>query len=148
DRVAHDAGRGEGSFEESLQSIRWLLAQGFEVSIARQSGGEEDAGQMEAAYRQLFREQGIPEQLAFTAFPDFGTPGSDDDSPEVTENCMAQYPTRESRAHFMCTYTRMLINTDNGVRVYACTLVDDDPDYDLGGSLRESLLPRIMLRHH
>ncbi|HVJ30152.1 MAG TPA: radical SAM protein, partial [Gammaproteobacteria bacterium] len=34
------------------------------------------------------------------------------------------------------------------LRVYACTLVDDDPGYDLGGTLPESMSKRIMLRHH
>ena len=34
------------------------------------------------------------------------------------------------------------------MRVYACTLVDDDSDYDLGGSLKASKNIRIMLKHH
>lgn len=34
------------------------------------------------------------------------------------------------------------------MRVYACTLVDDDPGYDLGGTLRDSLNQRIMMKHH
>ncbi len=48
----------------------------------------------------------------------------------------------------MCTYTRMLVKKGDEVRVYACTLVDDDPQYDLGGTLTESMDERIMLRHH
>ena len=34
------------------------------------------------------------------------------------------------------------------VRVYACTLVDDDDDYDLGADLDGSMDYRIMLGHH
>ena len=34
------------------------------------------------------------------------------------------------------------------MRVYACTLVDDDPDYDLGDSLAVTLGQRIRMRHH
>ena len=34
------------------------------------------------------------------------------------------------------------------MRVYACTLVDDDEDYDLGGSLAEADDRRVYLRHH
>lgn len=148
DPARHDAGRGEGSFAESLDGIRWLLDQGFEVSIARQMQADEDATKVEAAFHTIFRKHGIADTLAFTAFPDFGTPGTEDGSPEVTEACMEKYPDAESRAHFMCTYTRMLVKRGEQVRVYACTLVDDDPDYDLGGTLAESLQPRIMLRHH
>lgn len=143
----HDAGRGDGSFQESLQSIRWLHENGFKVSIARQSDPDEDLHQVEIRFREVFRKHDVPENLLFTSFPDLGTPGTENGSPEVTASCMEKYPTRESRAHFMCTYTRMLINTNAGVRVYACTLVDDDPDYDLGATLTESLGKRIMLRH-
>jgi len=41
-----------------------------------------------------------------------------------------------------------VVKKDGVVRVYACTLVDDDSDYDLGASLSESLKPRVMLGHH
>ncbi|MDG2315619.1 MAG: radical SAM protein, partial [Gammaproteobacteria bacterium] len=36
----------------------------------------------------------------------------------------------------------------NKMRVYACTLVDDDKSYDLGHNLKESMKKRIMMRHH
>lgn len=148
DQAKHDEGRGEGSFVESLAGIRFLREQGFSVSIARQMSDDEDAGAVEETFYSIFREHGIDERLPFTVFPDFGLPGSEDGSPEVTENCMLKYPTEQSQEHFMCTYTRMLVKRDDQVRVFACTLVDDDPDYDLGATLRESLEPRIMFRHH
>jgi molybdenum cofactor biosynthesis enzyme MoaA len=148
DQARHDVDRGEGSFDKALEGIRWMVDQGFEVSIARQTDENENAADVEAAFRGIFRNWGIPETLAFTAFPDLGTPGSEDGSPEITENCMEKYPTKEARSHFMCTYTRMLVKRDDQVRVYACTLVDDDPQYDLGGTLAESMDERIMLRHH
>jgi hypothetical protein len=34
------------------------------------------------------------------------------------------------------------------MRVYACTLVDDDERYDLGSNLRAAMGQRIMLAHH
>ncbi len=148
DAVRHDQGRGDGSFAKALDGIRWLHEQGFVVSIARQTDPGETPAEVENGFRAIFRNHGIPDSLAFTSFPDLGTPGSEDGSPEITETCMEKYPTRESRAHFMCTYTRMLVKKGDRVRVYACTLVDDDPQYDLGGSLRESMSQRIMLRHH
>jgi len=148
DAARHDAGRGEGSFGQSVEGIRWLVDHGFDVSIARQMIPGEDEQAVEAIFADVFRSHGIDKKFAFTAFPDFGTPGTEDGSPEVTETCMEKYPTEESRAHFMCTYTRMLVKQDDQVRVYACTLVDDDPDYDLGATLRESLSTRVMLRHH
>lgn len=148
DAARHDIDRGQGSFDKALQGIRWLVDNGFEVSIARQMDEDEDAEQVEQAFRRIFRDHGIPEDLAFTAFPDFGTPGSEDGSPEITETCMQKYPSQESRSHFMCSSTRMLVKRGDAVRVYACTLVDDDPDYDLGATLKDSMDTRVMLRHH
>lgn len=148
DPAKHDAGRGEGSFAESLQGIKLLRDQGFKVSIARQLTPGEEELEVKEAFYSIFRENGINERLPFTVFPDFGLPGTDDGSPEVTENCMLKYPTAQSRTDFMCSYTRMLVKRGDQVRVFACTLVDDDPDYDLGASLVESLKPKIMLRHH
>ncbi|EPC00337.1 hypothetical protein L861_07515 [Litchfieldella anticariensis FP35 = DSM 16096] len=144
----HDRDRGEGSFAKALEGIRWLHDNDFEVSIARQMDPNEDSDTVENAFRHIFRTNGLPANLAFTAFPDFGPPGSEDDTPEITETCMEKYPTAESQAHFMCSYSRMLVKQNGQVRVYACTLVDDDPDYGATTSLRESLETRMMLRHH
>jgi MoaA/NifB/PqqE/SkfB family radical SAM enzyme len=148
DAQRHDLDRGPGSFDKALEGIRWLHDNGFEVSVARQMDPEEDSDLVEARFREIFRAEGIPENLAFTAFPDFGAPGSEDQTPEVTETCMTKYPTAQSRAHFMCSYSRMLVKENGQVKVYACTLVDDDPDYGTTGSLRNSLDTRVMLRHH
>ena len=61
---------------------------------------------------------------------------------------MTRYHTEESRSAFMCSYSKLVLKRDGRVRVYACTLVDDDEDYDLGGTLAESMVPRVMLKHH
>jgi hypothetical protein len=42
----------------------------------------------------------------------------------------------------------MIVKRNGRMRVYACTLVDDDEDYDLGSSLMESMRVRVMLKHH
>lgn len=148
DPQRHDQSRGQGSFAKALEGIGWLLEQGFRVSIARQASPGENPADTEDRFRAIFREHGIAEGLAFTAFPDLGVPGSEDGSPEITEACMEKYPTPESRSHFMCSYTRMLVKKQGRVRIFACTLVDDDPQYELGETLTESLATRVMLRHH
>ncbi|MXW74054.1 MAG: radical SAM protein, partial [Chromatiales bacterium] len=53
-----------------------------------------------------------------------------------------------SRRSFMCYFSKMVVKKQGRMRVYACTLVDDDDSFDLGGSLAESLGKRVMLRHH
>ncbi|MBI4558991.1 MAG: hypothetical protein HY706_15520 [Candidatus Hydrogenedentes bacterium] len=94
------------------------------------------------------REAGLPLDTHITVFPNFLRPGAAPEVPQITENCMRTYQTEKTRAAFMCNFSKMVAKNKGRMRVYACTLVDDDDDYDLGGSLTESMKFRIMLRHH
>ena len=82
------------------------------------------------------------------AFPDFATPGSLPNVPQVTTACMTTYQTEDSRKSFMCAYSKMVVKQKGKMKVYACTLVDDDEEYDLGESLTASLLSRVSMKHH
>ena len=148
DESRHDAGRGSGSFEKAWQGLSELRRRGFKVSIARQMDAGEDADAVAADYRQLFHQHQMPEDTTIVAFPDFLTPGCHPEVPFVTEHCMTTYHTEQSRQAFMCWFSKMVIKKQGRMRVYACTLVDDDETYDLGGTLAESLGKRIMMRHH
>ncbi len=147
DEARHDAGRGTGNFAKAWTALRQLHVRGFRVSIARQMAVDEDRAVVEAAYRDLLRRHGVPEDLTLVAFPDFGAPGAQRDVPDVTESCMRQFQTEATRRAFMCAYSKMIVKQGGRMRVYACTLVDDDPAYDQGATLRESLAVRVRLRH-
>jgi hypothetical protein len=144
----HDAGRGAGSFAKAWQSLALLQRRGFRVSIARQAEKNEDAAAVDAAFRRLAVRHGLPAATTIVAFPDFLTPGAAPVVPQITEHCMTTYHSAESRGAFMCAFSKMVIKKQGAMRVYACTLVDDDESYDLGGSLAESLGKRILLHHH
>lgn len=146
--VQHDRGRGEGSFAKAMEGIRLLHRLGFQVSVARQMDPSENVEQVDADYRRIFAEHDLPEDLPMTAFPDFHTPGAKVKVPTITEDCMTRYQTEESRRAFMCAFSRMVIKQAGRMRVYACTLVDDDPEYDMGGTLAESSDKRVYLKHH
>lgn len=148
DRGRHEAGRGDGTFDESFEALQQLHAKGFEVSIARQWEADENTDQVEAGFQKHLRAFGLPDSLRLVSFPDFLPPGSHAEVPEITEHCMTEHHTAESRAQFMCAFSRMVVKQGGKLGVYACTLVDDDPDYNLGSTLKESLEPRVMLRHH
>lgn len=148
DQARHDAGRGAGSFEKSWQGLQELAKRGFKVSIARQMEKDEDKAAVEDQFRELFARYGLPADLTIVAFPDFLTPGAHADVPQITEHCMTTYHTEETRQAFMCAFSKMVVKKAGKMRVYACTLVDDDESYDLGGTLAESLGKRIMLHHH
>ncbi len=148
DRDRHDAGRGAGNFDLAWQGMRALHARGFKVSLARQMDPGEDSAAVDAAFREWFEAYGLPSDATIVSFPDFLTPGSDPKVPHVTEHCMTAYQTEQTRREFMCAFSKMMVKINGRMRVYACTLVDDDPSYDLGGTLEESLTKRVMLHHH
>lgn len=148
DAERHDASRGRGSYEKSWRSLRELNARGFRVSVARQTDSHENGDAADAAYRWLFKQHGLPAGTRIVAFPDFLTPGSRPAVTAITERCMTTYHTAESRRAFMCHFSRMAVKKNGRMRVYACTLVDDDESYDLGGTLAQSVGKRIFLHHH
>ncbi|MFC6673465.1 radical SAM protein [Marinobacterium aestuariivivens] len=148
EREAHDAGRGEGSFDSALAGLQLLDGRGFHVSVARQMKPDEDRAAVEARYRALMREKGLPVDIRLVAFPDFLPPGSEASVPAVTTHCMTAYQTEESRRAFMCAFSKMVVKQNGRMRVYACTLVDDDPEYDLGATLREAMEQQISMKHH
>lgn len=148
DAARHEDGRGAGTFEESFATMQALHDLGFGLSLARQWQPDEDTAAVEQRFRDHLRRHGLPEDMHLVSFPDFFPPESPVTTPAITEHCMTTYHTKESRADFMCAFSRMVVMKNGRARVYACTLVDDDSDYDLGGSLAESLGPRVMLGHH
>ena len=60
---------------------------------------------------------------------------------------MSAYHTPTSCEKFMCAFSRMVVKQGGVLRVYACTLVDDDPYYDLGASVKKSANVRVTLGH-
>ena len=148
DPERHDEGRGAGNFALSLKTMSELHRLGFGLSIARQRDAGEDEQSVDRRYRGHFRRAGVPADTRIVSFPDFLTPGSIAEVPHITRQCMTQYHDEESRSRFMCNFSKMVLKKDGRMRVYACTLVDDDEDYDLGGSLTEAMRARIMMKHH
>ena len=143
DPEKHDAQRGEGLFALALNSLGKLHGAGFHVSVARRAEEGEETGTVDAAYRPFLESVGAPLDTPIIHFPNL----EKKDTPEITETCMTTYHTDETRAQFMCTFSRMVVKQAGEMRVYACTLVDDDPQYDLGGSLAEVSDVRVMLGH-
>ena len=148
DPARHDAGRGEGNFLLALKTLGELYRMGFGVSVARQRGKKEDVQEVDRQYRKYFIQIGIPLNTPIVSFPDFFPPGAVTGVPRITETCMTKYHREETRPKFMCSFSKMVVKKDGRLRVYACTLVDDDADYDFGGTLTESMKVRVMLKHH
>lgn len=148
DPVRHDAGRGEGNFELALDGLVRLWRLGFPVAIARLMEPDEDTDAVDAQYCEILRSRGVTDLVPIVKFPDFLPPFAEGSGPWVTEDCMRRYITEEQRQNFMCAYLRMVVKKGGRTRVYACTLVDDDEAFDLGGSLTEAIQTRVRFKHH
>lgn len=148
DPEKHDEVRGQGNFMIALKSLVALHREGFDVSIARHQTVDENTDEIIKKYRHYFEKVGLPTDTCIVSFPELYRPGDTVKVPHITENCMTTYKDEKTKAEFMCNFSKMIIKKDNQMRVYACTLVDDDPDYDLGATLTESMKIRVMLKHH
>lgn len=134
----HDENRGAGSFDKALKSLKMLHSAGFAISVA---GRREDRGN---EYSTMFANVAVPENTPVVFFPELE---ETDDVPEITENCMTTYKDTETRAEFMCAYSKMALTKNGKIAIYACTLVDDDDFYDLGSTLEEAMSKRVILKH-
>ena len=143
DAGRHDERRGQGMFEMALDSLGQLHRAGFAVSVARRYTDGEDTTAVNAAFQPFFASVGLSASTPLIAFPNLDETGS----PEITENCMTTYHIPESHEKFMCAFSRMVVKQNGHMHIYACTLVDDNPYYDLGSSLAESTQTRVTLGH-
>ncbi len=146
DPVRHDLFRGHGNFALSLKVMEQLYTLGFGISVARQQAAGEDTAAVNVAYQPFLREAGLPSDTVIVAFPELHEPGSHPDVPHLTEHCMTTYKSAEERSQFMCSFSKMVVKKGGRMRVYACTLVDDDEDYDLGGTLSEERAGKLALK--
>ncbi|RLV61157.1 radical SAM protein [Parashewanella curva] len=144
----HDLGRGHGNFSKAFIGMRKLHQHGFSVSLARHIENGEDQAQVDKQFQNLFALNGLPADMNIVAFPDFLPPNSLPHVPHITTHCMTAYQTEEQRNNYMCANSKMIIKKDDSMQVYACTLVDDDPDYFMGNSLQESMPKKVNLKHH
>lgn len=144
----HDKGRGEGMFARALEGMHGLYQMGFSLSIASQVIANTDPGEVATYFSKVLRAAGLPGNLPRIEFPEFHPPTAEVTVPQVTAHCMATLQTELSRQQFMCAFSRMVVKIDNRMQVYACTLVDDDPDYALAETLADSLHVPVSMKHH
>ena len=148
DPAKHDESRGRGNFKKALTTLGHLHQGGFGVSIARLILPGEDSAAVDRAYTPYFESAGVPLDLTIIKFPEFHLPGSLPQVAEITETCMTRYLSAEQREKFMCNFSKMIVRKNGQCGVYACTLVDDVENYDLGKTLHEAMEKRVLLGHH
>ncbi|MEZ5985021.1 MAG: radical SAM protein [Hyphomonas sp.] len=148
DPALHDAERGEGAFAEACAGLRWLAEEGFPVALAGRQSLHEDEAAARQAYGALAASLGLqldpadPKQLVL--FPEMI---ARDDPPEITTACWGIL--NKSPDSIMCANQRMVIRRKGAGRasVTACTLLVDDPAFELGHTLAEATAHPVKLNH-
>ena len=141
-QAAHEAERGAGSWAIALDGVRWLTANGFAIAIAgRHMGGESEA-QARAGYAALFGTLDLP-LPPLVLFPEMDATA---DVPEITTACWGILDVAPQA--MMCATSRMVVHRRGALApaVLACTLLADDPQFELGATLAEALRP-VALNH-
>ncbi|KCZ59491.1 radical SAM protein [Hyphomonas chukchiensis] len=148
DEAAHNAERGEGAFAEACKGLVWLAEQGIQVALAGRQALNEDDASARAAYGELAARLGLKLDPANTSqlvlFPEMI---ARDDPPEITTACW-QILSKDP-ADIMCANQRMVIRRKGAgsATVTACTLLVDDPAFELGTTLGEATAEPVRLNH-
>ncbi len=138
-QAIHQAERGARSWQPALDGLRWLSANGFSIAVAGRHLATEANDAARAGYAALFAAQEIaidardPSRLVL--FPEMDAAA---DVPEITTACWSILGT--SPAEIMCATSRMVVHRrgEDRARVVACTLIVDDPGFDLGATLSDA----------
>jgi hypothetical protein len=136
DPARHEAMRGPVSWAPAIDGLTWLAEHGLTVAVAGRTASGEPEAALRAGYARLFAELGLTldahDPAALVLFPEMT---DDDDVPEITEACWGIL--RKSPDQMMCATSRMVVKRKGAgnLSVVACTLIPDDPGFDLGPSL-------------
>ena len=135
----HDIERGSGSFEITLEGMRWLRDNGFRMAVAGRSlWGETDA-ESRAGYAALFHENGFDIDAAnpgeTVLFPEMDETV---EVPEITTSCWGIL--NKTPDSVMCASSRMVVKRRGAERpsVIACTLLPYSEEFEMGHSLEEA----------
>jgi len=146
-RAVHEEERGRRSWRPTIEGLKWLVANGFAVSVASRQLSGETEGEIRHGFADLFDELAVPidpdDPIALTVFPEMDPEA---DVPEITEACWGILG--KSPNDVMCASSRMVVKFKGAKHssVIACTLLPYDPRFNLGATLSEALRP-VALNH-
>jgi sulfatase maturation enzyme AslB (radical SAM superfamily) len=135
----HDEERGKGSFDITLEGMRWLRDKGLRMAVAGRTVWGESEAQSRDGYRALYAENGFDidaDNPAVTVlFPEMDETA---EVPEITTSCWSIL--NKSPQSVMCASSRMVVKRKGAERpaVLACTLLPYAPEFELGETLAEA----------
>jgi hypothetical protein len=143
----HDEERGPGAFALALEGLRALATDGAALAVAGRMRWNETEGEAREGYRALFKANALPidadDPAQLVLFPEMDARL---DTPEITEACWGILNKRPESV--MCAASRMVVKRKGAAApaVLACTLIVDDPQFELGARLTDAARP-VPLNH-
>jgi len=143
----HDEERGTGSFDIGVKGLNWLTEHGFDTHIAGRAMFSENETVAREGYAELIVKHGwhidAHDPAKLILFPEMD---EQVDVPEITIACWGILDVHPDS--MMCSNSRMVVRRKGEANpvVLACTLLWDDPQFETGKTLKESLGP-VALNH-
>ena len=138
-RALHEEERGAGTWQPTVDGLRWLAGNGFNVAVAgRMLWGEPDAA-MRQGFSRLFDEYGIAidaeNRDRLVIFPEMDAAV---DVPEIAASSWESFGIDSNSV--MCASSRMVVKRKGASRpsVVACTLLPYDEAFEFGATLAEA----------
>ncbi|MGV6849447.1 MAG: radical SAM protein [Marinibacterium sp.] len=135
----HDAERGAGSFDRTLDGMIWLRDTGIRMAVAGRTLWSESDGEARAGFDALYRRHGFDidaaDPGATVLFPEMDLAA---EVPEITTACWGILG--KSPSDVMCASSRMVVKRKGAEHpvVLACTLVAYDPQFEMGPALKDA----------
>lgn len=138
-RDLHDAERGKGAFDKTLEGMEWLRDNGFTMAVAGRSVFGDSEDDSRAGYAAFYAQNNFnidAQSPAMTVlFPEM------DESvevPEITTDCWGIL--NKSPDAVMCSSSRMVVKRKgaDSPAVLACTLLPYSEEFELGATLEEA----------
>lgn len=138
-QTLHDAERGKGAFDKTLEGMRWLRDQGARLAVAGRMEWSETEHAARAGFAKLFSENDFkidPQNPGMTVlFPEMDERV---EVPEITTACWDILD--KSPSAVMCSSSRMVVKRKgaDSPSVVACTLLPYSEEFDLGRTLQDA----------
>ncbi|NND16984.1 MAG: radical SAM protein [Silicimonas sp.] len=147
DATRHDDERGAGSFDATLEGMRWLRDAGIRMTVAGRALWHESDASARDGYAALYTREGFDIDASdpgeTVLFPEMDETV---DVPEITTGCWGLL--NKSPDDVMCASSRMVVKRKGAERptVLACTLLPYSPEFELGETLEAAERP-VKLNH-
>lgn len=138
-KAAHEAERGNNSWDKAIDGLIWLASNNFRVSVAGRYLGDESEYAARSGYADLFAAHNLTidanDSVVLVLFPEMDEKA---DVAEITTACWNILDVAPSS--IMCASSRMVVKRKGELnpRVAACTLLPYHPEFDMGGTLAEA----------